>query len=66
MRKITIRPIPDSISESYWVEMDDMWIGNLHKLRNGTVEACPDGSPCKPFPNLYKALDYIKIETRSH
>ena len=74
MRKITLRPVnPSGVKRnlrSFWVEIEATrnnfeWIGNLHQLKNGKVEGCPNGSPCAVFNDAYSTLDYIKVETGS-
>ena len=68
-----LRPVPGSHggsneSKSFWVEFEATknhyeWLGNLHKLKNGKVEACPKNCPCATFENPYLAMDYIRIKT---
>jgi hypothetical protein len=60
-----IRPVPQSNYRSFWVEVEATrgnfeWVGNLHKLKNGLIEACPKDNPCNKFENPYLAMDYIK------
>jgi hypothetical protein len=73
-RNITIRPSNPSgvtrILRSFRVEIEDtkdnyVWIGNLHELKNGRVEGCPDMHPCAQFDNAYDAFDYVKNATGS-
>jgi len=70
---LSVRPVPNSHGrsnncKSFWVEVEATknnyeWIGNLHKLKNGMVEACPKDFPCATFDNLYLAMDYIREKT---
>ena len=68
-----LRPVPESHggsngSKSFWVEFEATkgnyeWLGNLHLLKSGKVEACPKNHPCASFENPYLAIDYIRIKT---
>ena len=60
-KQITVTKIKDCLSDSYYVYKENIWIGNMHKIKNNQVEVYPRNSKgSEIFNNPYDAMYYIE------